>query len=240
MRTRVLVGGRRQLARAGLVTSALVASAAIASAASAATLSVNAACYVVRTKQGAAITVTGSGFQPGDEVVISGSDNLDFDASPVADANGNISATTAIAPLTAAIGAKALTPVTGTLTATDFADAGTITASVPVATTFFGVDLVSKKKAPGLKAFKLKGEWTFSGFNPGQEIYGHYVIHHKQVALAKFGHAAGACGYLQVRKAGYPATPHHSSYPVQFDSSKKYSKHTSPRIATVLRLHQLF
>lgn len=236
MRTRVLVGARRQLLRAGVVTGALVASAGFASAASATpSITVNQACYVVHGKQLPTAVVTGTGFVPGDPVDLSSGNNAFFDANTTVGADGSFVASGQIAPAKVT-----LVPQTTTITAQDFADTGTVSAVTNATTTFFGVSLVSKKKAPGLRAFKLKGTWTFDGFNPGQEIYGHYLIHHKQVALAKFGKASGPCGYLQVRKDGYPATPHYRNYPVQFDSAKKYSKGTSPKIATILRLHTLF
>jgi hypothetical protein len=223
------VGERR---RAGVVMSVLtLLAAAGAQGASAATLSVNAGCYVFATKTPPKMLVTGAGYAPGDPVSISS--NVGFvDASATADGAGNIAvSTTAPLPPKVAAGAQ---PVV--LTASDESINGPITASTPVSVAFLYVFHGGAKKRPGLGAFREKTSWSFSGFTPGKYIWGHYLIHRHQVARVRFGKATGPCGVLKTRARLYPATPHHRSYPVQVDNSKRFSRHSFPKVSGRLSL----
>ena len=52
----------------------------------------------------------------------------------------------------------------------------------------------------------------------------------------RFGKATGPCGVLKTRAKLFPATPHFRSYPVQVDNSKRYSKHSFPKVSGRLTL----
>jgi hypothetical protein len=227
--------GRRGRSAALVVGLTFVLGAAAAQAASAATLSVNAACYVFATKPLPTMVITGSGYAPGDTVGITS--NVGFvDATATADAAGNIAAS-ATAPLPPRLGAGAQPVV---LTADDESINGPITATVPVSVAYLYVFHGGAKKRPGLGAFREKTSWAFSGFRPGKYIWGHYIIHGRQVAKVRFGKASGPCGVLKARAKLYPASPHFRSYPVQVDNSKRYSKHSFPKVKGRLTLTTVF
>jgi hypothetical protein len=235
MRMRVSVAGRRRLGGLVVVVAVLVAAVA-ADGASAATLSVNSACYVFSSpKTPPTMVVTGSGYVPGDPVSIDS--NVGFASATVnADASGNIAVSTQ-APLPPKVAAGAQPVV---LTADDESINGSITASVPLNVAFLYVFHGGAKKRPGLGAFREKTNWAFSGFTPGKYIWGHYTIHGRQVAKVRFGKASGPCGALKTKARLFPATPHHRSYPVQVDDSKRYSKHSSPKVSGRLALTTVF
>lgn len=213
----------------GLVT--ILAAGAAAQGASGATLSVNAGCYVFATKTPPTMVITGAGYAPGDLVSITS--NAGFvNASATADAAGNISASTT-APLPPKVAAKAQRVV---LTADDESINGPITASTPLSVAYLYVFHGGAKKRPGLQAFREKTTWSFSGFIPGKYIWGHYIIHKHQVARMRFGKAKGPCGVLKTRARLYPATPHFRSYPVQVDNSKRFSRHSFPKVSGKLSL----
>ena len=222
--------GRRRLA-VTVVALTLLGAAAAAQGASAATLTVNAPCYVFASKTSPTMVVTGTGYVPGDLVQISS--NAGFaSASATANANGDISVSTA-APLPPKLGAGAQPVV---LTADDESINGPITASAPVTVAYLYVFHGGAKKRPGLGAFRERTTWSFSGFTPDKYIWGHYVVHKHQVARVRFGRAQGPCGVLTTRARLYPATPHYRSYPVQVDNSKRYSRHSSPKVSGRLTL----
>jgi hypothetical protein len=214
---------------------ALTATLAVsASAHAAATLFVNRPCYVI-TKTIPSMTITGSGYAPNTQVLVSSSANVD--ASTTATAAGTIKLTLkAPAPHFSVPSVK-----TFTFTAKDEnTSPAAIVASSPVRVTPLGALHGSTPKAPGLKALGETTEWSFSGFTPGQTIYAHYTIQGQQVASQAFGTARGACGTLHVRAPLYPAVPHHASYPVQFDGAKSYSPKTAPKLAGRVSLNASF
>jgi hypothetical protein len=227
--------------RVGLVaafglTLALALAAALsmsASAHAAATLFVNKPCYVI-TKTIPPMTITGSGYAPGSHVLISSTANVD--GSTTATATGTIKVTLkAPAPHFSVPSVK-----TFTFTAKDEGTSPAIAATSPVRVAPLGALHGSTPKAPGLKALGETTNWMFSGFTPGQTIYAHYTIGGQQVATQAFGTAHGACGTLHVRAPLYPAIPHHASYPVQFDGSKRYSPKTTPKLAGRVSLNASF
>jgi hypothetical protein len=215
-----------------LGTVAVLTSGALAAQASAADLSVTAGCYVIAGKNAPPMSFTGSGFMPGDRVLIA-SDEGTVDTSAKADSQGRISGR-----------ADAPTPFFSTpvakkigLTAKDQTPTGkTITARATVNVTELGWEHGATRRRPGLGALTEKTNWSFSGFQPGQPIFGHYLYKGKQVALARFGRAQPPCGTLKVRARLYPATPHHSSFSIQYDDSQAYSKKSQPRIIGPLKL----
>jgi hypothetical protein len=210
---------------------AVLAFAAPAATASAAELTVNAGCYVIAGKNAPRMDFTGTGFTPGDSVLVSSGDGT-VNTSVTADVQGNIAGRAdAPTPFFATPGAKKIG-----LTASDQAPTGTITATTTVNVTELGWEHGSTKRQPGLRALTEKTNWSFSGFLPGKLIYGHYLFKGKQVALAKFGRAAAPCGTLKVRARLYPATPHHSSFSIQYDNSRPYRTKSRPRIIGPLKL----
>ena len=231
---RVGMSGRRRLGgSSGWSHFGLAAGAA--EAASAATLSVNAACYVFATKTPPTMVVTGSGYAPGDLVEITS--NVGFAAATAtADAGGNIAVSTQ-APLPPKVAAGAQPVV---LTADDESINGSIPASVPLNVAFLYVFHGGAKKRPGLGAFREKTSWAFSGFAPASTSGVTTSIHGRQVAKVRFGKASGPCGVLKTRAKLFPATPHHRSYPVQVDDSKRYSKHAFPKVSGRLTLTTVF
>jgi hypothetical protein len=223
---------RRRTAKWSLGAVAVLASGALAAQASAADLSVTAGCYVIAGKNAPPMSFIGSGFTPGDRVLIA-SDEGTVDTSAKADSQGRISGRAdAPTPFFSTPGAKKIL-----LTAKDQASTGkTITARTTVNVTELGWQHGSTKRRPGLGALTEKTNWSFSGFQPGQPIFGHYLYNGKQVALARFGRAQPPCGTLKVRARLYPATPHHSSFSIQYDDSHAYSKKSQPRIIGPLKL----
>jgi hypothetical protein len=226
------LGVRRRTTNLSLGAVAALAFGGLAGAASAAQLTVNAGCYVIAGKNAPPMEFAGSGYAPGDTVLISSRDGT-VDTSVKADAQGHISGRAdAPTPYFATPGAKKIA-----LTASDQTPTGqTITARTTVNVTELGWEHGSTKRQPGLGALTEKTNWSFSGFQPGQLIFGHYLYKGKQVALARFGRAQSPCGTLKVRARLYPATPHHSSYSIQYDDSHAYSKKSRPRIIGPLKL----
>jgi hypothetical protein len=214
-----------------LATGTLTAGASAAGA-SAAELTVNAGCYVIAGKNAPPMSFSGSGYAPGDTVLVSSADGT-VDTSAKADGQGRISGRAdAPTPFFGAPGAQKIG-----LTATDQPATGkTITARTTVNVTELGWEHGSTKRQPGLRALTEKTNWSFSGFQPGELIFGHYVYQGKQVALARFGRAQPPCGTLKVRARLYPATPHHSSFSIQYDDSRAYSQKSRPRIIGPLKL----
>jgi hypothetical protein len=206
---------------------------ASASADAAATLFVNRPCYVI-AKTIPSMTITGSGYAPNSQVLITSTANVD--ASTTANAAGAIKLKLhAPAPHFSVPSVKLFT-----FTAKDENTSPAIVASSPVRVAPLGALHGSTPKAPGLKALTETTNWSFSGFTPGQTIYAHYTIQGQQVASQAFGTARGACGTLHTRAPLYPATPHHASYPVQFDGAKSYSPRTSPKISGRVSLNASF
>ncbi len=219
----------------GLTLAVLTATlaAAAATARGAATLGVDRPCYVI-TKKIPSMTITGSGYAPGSQVLITSTANVD--GSATATAAGTISLKlNAPAPHFSTPSVK-----TFTFTAKDEGTSPAIVATSPVRVAPLGALHGSTPKAPGLKALSEMTNWSFSGFPSGHTIYAHYTIQGQQVATQAFGKSQGVCGTLHVRAPLYPAIPHHASYPVQFDTAKGYSPKTAPKLAGRVSLNALF
>lgn len=224
---------------AAVVLAAAGASLGVAGTASAATvpatLSVNQPCYVTVGKTRPTMVVTGTGYIPGDQVIVSDRTGF-FNETVTADASGAITAS-GPAPVTffSHPGEKA-----DTISATDYSMNGnTYLGTAQTELSFLGVSASKTRRAHGLKALTFKTRWTFSGFPEGRFIYAHYLYGRKVVARQRFGRAHGPCGLLTVRKRLYPAKPHHRQYRLQIDTRKKYSRKASPRLVTKVGL-QLF
>lgn len=219
------------------VTPAVFASAAPTAGAAVqpATLAVNKACYVL-TRTIPRMTVTGSGYSPGDQVTISDSTGTVF-ARTAANAAGQILAVVrAPTPGFSAPGQKR-----DTITAEDFTLAGTeIKGVVTTRVAPRGAAHGATKRRPGLRALTEKASWSFSGFPVGRTIWAHYTIKGKQVARQSFGRAKGPCGVLKARRKLFPARPRHKSYPLQIDARKRYSRRTKPAVPLKVSLTFVF
>ncbi|HEY2259045.1 MAG TPA: hypothetical protein VGH45_05000 [Solirubrobacteraceae bacterium] len=222
MRICASAGAGRRLIGIGVALGTVLGSGALAAGAPAATLSVNKACYVRTAKKPPTMVLSGAGFTPGSMVLVSSDDGSVATQAAVNPAGAFRLATSAPTPFFSSPGQK-----TVTLTASD----GVVQATAAAAVAPLGVFHGSTKKQPGLRALSEKTNWSFSGFTPGKFIYGHYTIAGKQVTRTKFGRASGPCGLLKTRAKLFPAAPHHKSYPVQWDSSKRYSERTKPKIS---------
>lgn len=224
--------GRRAAAVAIVAAGASIGLAGTAAAATVpATLTVNQACYVTVGKTHPTMVVTGTGYVPGDPVSISDTTGT-FIENVNADANGDVSAT---APAPYAFFSRP-GEKRDTITATDYAADGN-TYEGRATTRISEMDAAARtRRGHGLKVLTYKTRWSFSGFPTGREIYGHYLYHKKVVVRQRFGRAHGPCGLLTVRKRMYPARPHHRVYGIQLDSSRRYSKHTSPRLVSKIGL----
>jgi len=219
---------RRLAGIAAAACCAVPAGGALAAQASAATLVANQACYVNSGPSDAAsMTITGSGFEPNNNVQLNGGTAF---ANTTADAAGNVSFTTA-APELAGIspGAKSTT-----LTATeDNPDGTTVTANVAVMSANLAV-----ATSPGSvrNVRKDKVTFSFAGFVPNKHIYGYYLLK-KVVAKIKFGKAHGPCGLLKQKALLYPGGhPSKDKYKVTFESSSRYNKNAFPRVTGTLNI----
>jgi hypothetical protein len=221
-------------AAAGLLTSSavLAGATALAPAADAAgtpTVAVSQACYVNVGSSTAPITVTGSGWTPGDTVQLQSADDLLYDTVTVA-ADGTISAQIQ------GVEPDGTTPKSETLTATDQGNetTGTDPTDQTATSTAFDTVNLGVATAPAVSKPSKKVTFNFAGFAAGKEIYGHYVHKGKLKLTYKFGRASGACGLLKTKAHLYPGKAKYDSYSVQFDNSKKYSKKTLPAIVATL------
>lgn len=223
------LGPGRILISTLVAAGALVTPAALAGPAAAATLAVTKPCYVDTVSHGALVgppmDIVGSGFAPGDPVMIASSDGT-ADVQTTADSAGNINVVThAPIPMFSRPEAKVQT-----LTATDNTATGTtISASTAVRDTELAVATAPPHARPSRKV-----TWYFSGFISGRYVYGHYLRSHRQVARARFGRAKGLCGLLRVRAHFFPGHQRYRHYGLQFDDSRHYSRHSTPRIVTTL------
>lgn len=203
-----------------LGASAVVALGLLSGVASAATISVTKPCYVnPSSSKRASLTVLGSGFAPGLPVTITSSAGS-VQASATASATGTIDLVTAAPKFTLP------DQETVTLTAQQSSSlGGPLTATTPVTVAARAVGIVPSMAQPSQRV-----TWYFAGFIPGKLVFGHF-LRDGQIALLRFGRARGACGVLKARAQLFPGGhPKKGIYDVQFDDSRRYSKHTSPRI----------
>lgn len=203
---------------------ALASPGVVAERALAQTVRVTQAC-VVNTAAGAgAMNVVGSGFAAGDTV--------DLQSSP-AGASGTATAGSDGAFATSFSGPilPTLKPAVQpfTLNATDESNGAT-------ATTSFETANLAVATNPARAKPSKKVTYSFSGFKPGAQIYAHYLHRSKVTATARFGRSQGACGQLKRKAKFYPGSQRFTTYKVQFDDSRRYSPHSSPRFVATLRL----
>jgi hypothetical protein len=209
-----------------LLTSIAVG-AVLASAAPSVTL--NGACFVnARPKLGAPIAVSGSGFAPGDTVMVAAT-GASASASVAVGADGTFSVTIA-APTLSSPGPGS---APFTLTARDVTN-GTATATVP-----FSVANLAFRTVPASATPSTRVRFTFSGFRPDAPIYGHYVLGRKVAATVLFGRSRGSCGLLSTRARLFPVGhARFGTYKVQFDDSRTYRGNAVPRIVSGLTIRR--
>jgi hypothetical protein len=206
----------------------LTSIAAIAAAASAApSITLNGACYVnARPKIGAPIAVTGSGFTPGDTVMVA---TTGATASAAVGTDGTFSV-----KITApTLGRSGPASAPFTLTARD------LTNRTTTATAAFSVANLAFQTVPASATPATRVRFSFSGFKPDAPIYGHYLLGGKVAATVRFGRSQGSCGLLSARARLFPAShPRFGSYKVQFDDSRSYRANAVPRIVSGLTIRR--
>jgi hypothetical protein len=201
---------------------AIAATPAAASAASAATINLDRPCY--DSIRGAVIAVTGAGFTPGETI----------------DLNGNEIAASATADPSGAFVTAVRVPILGfpgpgqkpfSISAIDESTGATVANA-----SFLVANYAVTTKPSRAKPHK-KVKYSFSGFIPGRPVFGHFVLHGKLEVTKRFGTAKGACGLLSSHSPLYPGNRvRYGTYRVQFDSTRKYSKKTAPRLVTSLQI----
>lgn len=213
-----------------LVLSALCVSAALiaAPAASAAgTVATTQGCFVAQGTEGVNVSVTGSGFTPGEAVFaqIPAPGGLAGFTEIIVAPDGTIAGTVEnVFPASIDPVAENMTmQVMGVLS-------GQILAESPFQITNLGV-----ATKPAVAPYSKVVKYTFAGFRPGKPIFGHYSRHGKLVLTHKFGKATGACGILHTKGKLFPGHgPKAAKYKVQFDDSKKLNPKANPKIVTSL------
>jgi hypothetical protein len=224
-----MISSHRRVATIAITACCAVpAAGALAAQASAATLQANKACYVnADPAQGAAMVVTGSGFEAGATVQLTGGTSI---GTATADPNGNVT----IAAQAPELATVAPASKTTTLTATaSNPDGTTTTAAVKVQSANLAVNTTPTSVR---NVRKDKVTFSFSGFVPGKHIYGYYV-RKKVVAKAKYGKAKGPCGLLKEKALLFPGgRPQKNQYKVTFESSSTFNKTAFPRVTGTLNI----
>jgi hypothetical protein len=210
----------------GVVVLASSGALALATGALAArTVTLDKPCYVsASSKWGATIRVSGSGFTPGEAVFaqVSGRLGLVTFVEAKVGSEGGFSAT-----LTKVLPAR-IGPVDEQVS---LQIKGVVSEALLKSTPFWMTNLAvttSPTVAPANKTVSF----SFSGFNPGAPVYGHYLHNGHLMLTHRFGTTEGACGLLKARSAMYPGRSRYSSYTVQFDDQKFYSTSSYPKIDT--------
>ena len=205
----------------------VAASAPSAGAASAPAIAVAPKCVVnAKPASGSPMAVAGSGFAPGDSIVLS-----------AGDASGNATASSAgvfsvliHAPTLATLGAGAKK---FTMTAQD-----ETSGTGPASTTFWVANLAFSTSPSVANPSKVV-HFSFSGFKPGKVVYAHYLRANKVVATQKFGRAKGVCGLLKSKARLFPLhNPPSGTYKVQIDDSRSYRAKSLPRVDSSLQIER--
>jgi hypothetical protein len=205
---------------------ATISSAALAAPAAAQALSASRTCYVdANPATGAPVTLSGTGFTPGDSIEVEGHDVF---GTTTAAPDGSFTAIVEGPTLsTAAPAAKRFT-----LTAHDETDGVT-----SAATQILVANLAFRTKPAVAKPWRIV-TFHFSGFRRGRPIYAHFIHGKKIVVTHKYGRAKAPCGMLKTRTRLFPGGhPRLGHYKVQFDDSRRYRSKALPRIVTAISIH---
>jgi hypothetical protein len=225
-----MISSHRRLASIAITACCAVpAAGALAAQASAATLAANRACYVnPDPAQGSPMLITGSGFEAGSTVQLTGGTTF---GNAVADANGNV----AIVAQAPELGKFAPGSKTTMLTATADNPDGTQTVATVSVTS---ANLAVATKPRSVRDVRHdKVTFSFSGFVPGKHIYGYWQTKGKTVGRTKFAKAHGPCGTLKEKALLFPGgRPKKDTYTVTFESSSKFSKKAFPRVTGKLNI----
>jgi hypothetical protein len=219
----------RVLAAGGAAAAAVVVAGSVASAGAtgAPAIAVAPKCVVnANPATGALMAVAGSGFTPGDSIVLSSGD---ASGNATAGASGTFSALIHAPTLaTSGAGQKKFK-----ITAQD-ETSGTGSAS----TTFWVANLAFTTDPSVAKPSKIV-HFSFSGFKRGAVVYGHYLRGHKVIATQRFGRASGICGLLKAKARLFPLRdPPGGKYKVQMDDSRKYRAKSLPRVDSTLSIER--
>jgi hypothetical protein len=189
------------------------------------------ACYVRTGLTPPPMTITGTGFTPGDLVTITDSRGT-LDATTTVSATGTI-ATTVTGPslLLKQPGQEGDTVIAADGTATG----ATLTARARTFISILGAGHGPTTSKRGLQALRERTTWVFSGWPVNKTVFVHYLVKGRAVARQSFGRPAAPCGVLHTVRPLFPKTPHVASYATQIDTHKHYSTNTTPRF-TLLRV----
>jgi hypothetical protein len=201
----------------------------VAPAASAAgTFTLSSPCYVATAiGKGATISLTGSGFPPGEPVdaQIPAPGGLLAFTEVTVGPDGSLSATIPdVSP-------ESIDPVAEKETMQIKAVlSGQLLAEAP-----FELTNLAVRTKPPTAAYTHVVTYMFSGFAPGKPIFGHYLRHGHVVVTHKFGKSTGACGLLKAKSKLFPGNgPSNATYKIQFDDSKRYNPKVARKIVTKL------
>lgn len=225
-----MISSHRRLASIALTACCAVpAAGALAAQASAATLTADKACYVNQDPaQGAAMTITGTGFVPGSTVQLTGGTTF---GNAVADANGNVSIPAQAPELNTVSPASKTTQLTATA---DNPDGTQTTATLSVQSANLAA-AASPRSVRNVRQDKVT--FIFSGFTPGKHIYGYWLTKNKTVGKTKFAKAQGPCGVLKEKELLFPGgRPKKDTYTVTFESTSRYNKTAFPRVTGMLSI----
>jgi hypothetical protein len=116
------------------------------------------------------------------------------------------------------------------------------TAPQPPVTAAFRVTTLSFATTGGTRSPKAMRTWTFSGFQPGKPIYGHFRFGGRTRANHRFGVATAPCGELRRRAPAFPIRGQvdPGTWRVQVDQRPTYARTTSPRLATTVKIFARF
>lgn len=219
---------RKTLAVSAASLAALGALVVAPAASAAGTIALSSPCYVATAiGKGATITVTGSGFPPGEPVfaqIPAPGGLLDFGETTVAP-DGSIAVTIPdVSPESIDPVAEPETmQIKGVLS-------GQILAEAP-----FELTNLAVRTKPSTAPYNHVVTYEFSGFAAGKPIFGHFLRGGKVVVNHKFGKSTGACGLLKAKSKLFPGNgPSNATYKVQFDTSKKYNPKVGTKIVTKL------
>jgi hypothetical protein len=175
---------------------------------------------------GQMMTITGTGFAPGDAVDLTSTAGVPW-APVTADANGGFTVQLAVPSISPAGPGERSFQLWAS---SAWAPAMSATSSFMVAN--FAVATQPAQAQPG-KIVQI----SFSGFPSGQPIFGHYVRRGKVRATKRYGIASGPCGTLKTYARIFPGkNPRPGTYRVQFDTSRRYTRTSVPQLVGKLQI----
>lgn len=174
-------------------------------------------CYVGSTP----VTLTGTGFEPGKRVVVQTKTPFEV---PATDPVGAFSARFP-APIVPTAKPRS---ERFTLTATE-PDNPAVTAATTFLVTTFAVKVTPARARPTHEV-----RYSLSGFTPGTTVYGHWRFHRRTRKTVRMGRADIPCGFVSRRMRQIPARARTGRWDVQFDTHRRYSRRSLPRLSIVI------